>query len=62
MANNATLRKIFKEVESKLASGKYEWVSEDSFPSDYFDLGLSFSTTSNSLIQKMIDEGDLVII
>ena len=61
MANNSTLKKVFNEVSQLLESGKYEWVSEDNLPEDYFDWGLSYNTTANVIIQSMIDDGDLVV-
>lgn len=59
MANNSTLRKVFAEVQTKLDSGDYRWVSTDSEPQDYFDWGLSSSTTADSIVQGMIQQGDL---
>jgi hypothetical protein len=61
MANNATLRKVFKEVQSQLDSGKYVWTSEDNTPDDYFDLSLSNTTTADSIIAAMIEDGDLAV-
>lgn len=59
MANNATLRKVFAEVQTQLESGRYTWISEDNTPEDYFDWGLSYQTTADSIIDTMIEEGDL---
>lgn len=59
MANNATLRKVFAEVQTRLDSGLYVWVSKDNEPEDYYDWGLGYSTTADSIIELMIDEGDL---
>lgn len=59
MSNNSTLRKVFAQVQSCLDSGKYTWISEDNTPEDYFDWGLSYATTADSIIDAMIEEGDL---
>ena len=59
MANNSTLRKVFSEVLSRLESGQYKWISQDNDPEDYFDWGMSHTTTADSIIQTMIEEGDL---
>jgi len=59
MANNSTLRKVFAEVQSRLDSDKYIWISEEFYPEDYFDWGLSYNTTADSIIDAMIEEGDL---
>ena len=61
MSNNATLRKVFAQVQSCLDSGKYTWISEDNTPEDYFDWGLSYATTADSIIDAMIEEGDLEV-
>ena len=59
MANNATLRKVFAEVQTQIESGRYTWISKDNAPEDYFDWGLSHQTTADSIIDTMIEEGDL---
>jgi hypothetical protein len=59
MSNNSTLRRVFREVQTRLDSGKYTWISEDNSPEDYFDWGLNYATTADSIIDAMIDEGDL---
>ena len=61
MANNSTLRKVWSEVQDRLDSGKYTWISQDNYPEDYFDWGLSYSTTADSIIDAMIEEGDLEV-
>jgi hypothetical protein len=59
MSNNSTLRRVFREVQTRLDSGQYRWISQDNEPQDYFDWGLSYTTTADSIIDAMIDEGDL---
>lgn len=59
MANNRTLRKVFAQVQTQLDSGRYTWISQDNSPEDYFDWGMSHQTTSQDIIESMIQEGDL---
>ena len=59
MANNSTLRKVFAEVQHRLETSDYKWIGEDNAPEDYFDWGLGYDTTADSIIETMIDEGDL---
>lgn len=59
MSNNSTLRRVFAEVQTRLESDGYKWISQDNAPEDYFDWGLSYSTTADSIIDAMIEEGDL---
>jgi len=61
MSNNSTLRRVFAEVQTQLESDGYKWISEDNSPEDYFDWGLSYSTTADSIIDAMIEEGDLEV-
>ena len=61
MANNATLKKVFKEVQAILESDKCRWIGEENTPEDYFDWGLSYNTTADSIIQSMVEEGDAVV-
>ena len=60
MANNATLKKVFKEVQAILESDKCRWIGEENTPEDYFDWGLSYNTTADSIIQSMVEDGDLL--
>ena len=60
MANNATLKKVFKEVQAILESDKCRWISEENTPEDYFDWGLSYNTTADSIIHAMVEDGDLL--
>ena len=59
MANNSTLRRVFAEVQTMLNSTQYRWVSTDTDPEDYFDWGLSYNTTADSIVQEMLAQGDL---
>ena len=59
MSNTTTLKSVFKEVQSRIDSGQFLWVSKDSEVEDYFDWGLSYQTTADSIIATMIEEGDL---
>jgi hypothetical protein len=59
MANNTTLKKVFAQVQSRLESGQYHWISQDNQPEDYFDWGLRANITADDIIQTMIEDGDL---
>ena len=59
MSNTTILKLVFREVQSRIDSGEFLWVSKDSEVEDYFDWGLSYKTTADSLIANMIEEGDL---
>lgn len=58
MSNTQHLKQVFDQVEQLIASD-YRWVSKESQPQDYFDWGLNSETTADSIIQAMIEEGDL---
>ena len=60
MANNATLKRVFKQVQAILESDKCRWISEENTPEDYFDWGLSYTTTADDIIQSMVEDGDLL--
>ena len=36
MSNNSTLRRVFAEVQTRLESDGYKWISQDNAPEDYF--------------------------
>lgn len=59
MSNTTILKLVFNEVQSRIDSGEFLWVSKDSEVEDYFDWGLSYKTTADILIANMIEEGDL---
>lgn len=59
MSNSANLKRVFAQVQEQLNSNNYRWIGKDNCPEDYFDWALSYNTTADSIINSMIEEGDL---
>ena len=60
MSSSKNLQQVFSQVDD-LIQTQYRWISTDSEPADYYDCGLNYQTTAQSIIDAMLAQGDLEV-